>query len=389
MNKDFLVKLIPISIIVIGTGILSFVFYRQYRSGALSSKLASLRVESLNDESLEVFIDGDSVGNTPLLLRNLKPGRIVLKLVGKANSYTTTLDLYEGTQTVVNRLISSADLLSAGEVIWLEPSLGGNQFGLNVVGSPEGALVTIDGREEGSIPYISNNLSPDEHTLTISAVGYQSRGLRVSLESGYRLNVAVQLPAIPAPEGILEKIETAESARWGVLDLSLPNSPITSVPSEWAKAVAVWYEQNPLGDQIQFDYYLDYQGTLYDRKGRPLSLDDISPKEEESGAVLVIGYLGNTADKALASAAQDTLTALGEKLGVSLGRRVSILPTGTGWLRVRSTPGFSGVEVAKVDVGDEFPVIEESGSWVKIKVDDETEGWVSGVYVEEVVSSSE
>lgn len=56
----------------------------------------------------------------------------------------------------------------------------------------------------------------------------------------------------------------------------------------------------------------------------------------------------------------------------------TITETPTGWLRVRKTP--SGSELAKVDVGESFPVIEEVNSWVKIQLEDSSQGWVSSKY---------
>lgn len=62
------------------------------------------------------------------------------------------------------------------------------------------------------------------------------------------------------------------------------------------------------------------------------------------------------------------------------GPLVKILATSTGWLRVRSKPGFGGVEVAKVNPGEEYSVLEENAGWYRIKLDDGKEGWISGQY---------
>lgn len=58
---------------------------------------------------------------------------------------------------------------------------------------------------------------------------------------------------------------------------------------------------------------------------------------------------------------------------------VLIEETGTGWLRVREGPGTSYKEVTKVDVGDTFPLLEESYSWYKIRIEDK-EGWIYSEY---------
>lgn len=57
----------------------------------------------------------------------------------------------------------------------------------------------------------------------------------------------------------------------------------------------------------------------------------------------------------------------------------TVTETPTGWLRVRTSP--SGSEVSKVDVGKTFPVLETAGAWMKIRIDDVTEGWVSAKYI--------
>lgn len=64
-------------------------------------------------------------------------------------------------------------------------------------------------------------------------------------------------------------------------------------------------------------------------------------------------------------------------------RQVRVLETGTGWLRVRSSSSLSGSEIARVDTGQMIPFLEERDGWVKIKLEDGREGWVSSQFVEE------
>ena len=65
-------------------------------------------------------------------------------------------------------------------------------------------------------------------------------------------------------------------------------------------------------------------------------------------------------------------------------QEVRILETGTGWLRVRSTPSLSGSEIAKVDTASMLELLEEKEGWVKIRLQDGGEGWVSSQFVEVV-----
>jgi len=61
--------------------------------------------------------------------------------------------------------------------------------------------------------------------------------------------------------------------------------------------------------------------------------------------------------------------------------RATVLQTGTGWLRVRSTPSLSGEEIGKVNVGEVYSVLEKQTGWVKIKLTGDSMGWVSADFV--------
>lgn len=67
---------------------------------------------------------------------------------------------------------------------------------------------------------------------------------------------------------------------------------------------------------------------------------------------------------------------------------ITINETGTGWLRVRSTPSTSGVEIGKATPGDEYEVLEQENGWYKIEFEGK-EGWVSSTYVTKVTSDEE
>ena len=93
-------------------------------------------------------------------------------------------------------------------------------------------------------------------------------------------------------------------------------------------------------------------------------------------------YLGRTSDgTGLSKEANTTLqTLLGT--GLTTGKKATIKPTGSGWLRVRDAPSLNGLEITKVDEGQTFVVWEEKTEWVKIKVNDTTQGWVYAQYVD-------
>ena len=66
------------------------------------------------------------------------------------------------------------------------------------------------------------------------------------------------------------------------------------------------------------------------------------------------------------------------------GAAVEIQQTETGWLRVRSGPGRSYSEVAKVYPGEKYPLLEEKPDWYKITYEEGKEGWVSSQYAKKI-----
>ncbi len=61
-------------------------------------------------------------------------------------------------------------------------------------------------------------------------------------------------------------------------------------------------------------------------------------------------------------------------------KKIEILQTDTGWLRVRSAPATSASESAKVNPGDIFEVLEEKSGWLLIEYIKGKTGWVSASY---------
>lgn len=60
---------------------------------------------------------------------------------------------------------------------------------------------------------------------------------------------------------------------------------------------------------------------------------------------------------------------------------VLIKDTEVGFLRVREKPSTSSTEVAKVNPGEKYSVLEENNGWYKIAYQAGKEGWVAGQYV--------
>lgn len=67
---------------------------------------------------------------------------------------------------------------------------------------------------------------------------------------------------------------------------------------------------------------------------------------------------------------------------VSSNQTVIIKKTPIGFLRVRDNPGLGGKEIAQVKPKEEYILLEETPGWVRIRLKDSKEGWVSSAYVQ-------
>lgn len=67
---------------------------------------------------------------------------------------------------------------------------------------------------------------------------------------------------------------------------------------------------------------------------------------------------------------------------ISSSSEVTIKATPTGFLRVREIPSVNGKEVGQIKPKETYVLLEESPGWVRIRLKDSKEGWVSSSYIQ-------
>lgn len=174
-------------------------------------KPAALQVTSTPQAS--IFLDGKHLGKTPFFSDQLKAGDYTLKISAGEANYTTRLNLYEGTLTVVNRELADNFLAQSGEILWLEKG----QKGLFVASMPQNAELTIDGKFAGRTPYVSPNIDEGEHKLELSIDSFVNREFAIKTSPNFQLVVNATLAstlakatnplASPAPTQVFKKVE--------------------------------------------------------------------------------------------------------------------------------------------------------------------------------------
>ncbi len=159
-------------------------------------KQAALQVTSSPRAS--VFLDGNHVGQTPYFDEKLKGGEYSLKLVpedstGTLLTWETKVKLSPQILTVVNRHLGPSDSESSGEILTLSQLSSKTKTSLSIISIPDSAVVTLNGQPKGFTPVSLDDVSPGEHTLALSAPGYQEKTIKAKVTQGYKLTISFQL----------------------------------------------------------------------------------------------------------------------------------------------------------------------------------------------------
>ena len=340
---------------------------------------ASLLIDT-PDATVEAFIDDQSLGQTPLKKDGLSEGDYTLKLISGEQVYQTNLELLGGTQTVVRRQFGPSETFSSGEVLWFERS--GQSASVSITSEPDGVRVKLDGKDRGQTPVLIEDLESGPHDLHLSLENFETRRSTIRVEDGYQLRLSSQLAFNPLPSAELKKIDFGDE-KTTVYNLS-PTDTLFVDSASLTRGIIYWAKTRGLGTaQAKLDYFVDAEGNLFDSEGQSFDPQTFDGEPVETAAV---GFLGLSGDEDLSDQARTALISLTKKILKTppLIDKAKIMPTGLGWLRVRSEPNLSGSEIARVNVGEKFELLEEKTGWAKIKLEDNQTGWVSADFIEKL-----
>lgn len=333
-----------------------------------------LSVETM--EPASVYLNSKLLGSTPVKRANIPSGPEEVKVQSKTSSslvYQTSLEVEPRAEVSIVRDLGVSSFFSSGRDLWLQK--GGTS--ITVISRPTDASVFLDGTEMGKTPFSSASITEGEYDLKISTPSFEPQTMRIKVVKGYKLSVSAQLFPIPLPYDA--KVFENSGGLW---DLTIDDENIAS-SRDRAKAVVYWMRTRPQaissGETVKFAYFLDYRGNIYDGDGNLISdsvigSDGIVGLQKESAG----GYLGFDSTKpGLTPEAKKAY----ETIFAGTPEVVKVLDTGTGWLRVRKSPSLTGAEIDRVKTGDTLTVLERQAEWIKIRLKNGQEGWVSSAFV--------
>ncbi len=163
-----------------------------------TSNNASAGLEIKSSPGARVFVNDQSVGNTPYQNTKMKAGEYSIKLESDAGTWSSgKIRINENTVYHVNRELAANPEEQAGESVSLEKGKG-----ITIVTTPLQVEISMDGQKQGNSPYLIPTVSTGIHEIELSKEGYQSRKIKVKAFDGYKIVVEAQLKSenIASPE---------------------------------------------------------------------------------------------------------------------------------------------------------------------------------------------
>lgn len=227
--------------------------------------------------------------------------------------------------------------------------------GISVLSMPSGATVILDNKEVGKTPYDNKDLEVKDYTVKLDKDGASWQG---------------KIKLTPKTVTIINRDLASSQASSSGEVLTLDRGRGITIVS------------NPSESEVEID------GKAYGKT--PISINLASGEH-----TILVSHVNYLKRSIRASSPQDFNLTVSVDLAISEADLTSISSsvitqtpevivkeTPTGFLRVRDKASLEGKEIAQVKPGDTLILLEEQGSWDRVRLSNGTEGFVSSSYVE-------
>lgn len=161
------------------------------------NEFGELKVNSIPTSTL--FLNSLAIGKTPYHNKQ-KVGEYLLKLIPEGiatdiASWNGKIKINKKTLTYVNLELGKSDILTAGEIIFLEKmKKSQNNFGeIYIETEPKGAIVLLDNDEKGVAPLILEDVIKGHHEISVYLPGFIKRTEKINVIPGYQVNMIFKL----------------------------------------------------------------------------------------------------------------------------------------------------------------------------------------------------
>lgn len=227
--------------------------------------------------------------------------------------------------------------------------------GISVMSQPSDAKVFLNDLEVGKTPYENQSLEPQEYLVKVEKNGMVWQG-----------KVRLRAQTLTVINRELSEDQTFGAGEILTLDKGKGLTVISNPSSAEVEVDGKSYGQTPISlDVSSGEHTISLSHTNYLKRSiRAIVQGNFN---------LIVSV-----DLSLSEADLTTISTPPIKTTPEL----KVLDTPTGFLRVRDKPSLSGKEIARVNPGDTLILLEELPSWYRVRLSDNTEGYVSSAYVE-------
>lgn len=229
--------------------------------------------------------------------------------------------------------------------------------GLKVLAMPD-ATVYLNGSEVGKTPFQDDNLTTGEYLVKL-----------ISNDSSWQGKIFLTKGTLSVINRSLAPSIASSSGESLVLDKGM-GVTVTSSPSE----AEVEIDAKLIGKTPLFVPTLTagvHNFTISRMGYNPRKVDVVLPQD----LALHIDADLSLSTKQQAAEVTPTIAPI---------QKVIIKQTQLGYLRLRESPSISSKEVGQVSAGEELLVVSESPGWIRVRLKDNSEGYVSAQYAQKI-----
>jgi len=268
-------------------------------------------------------------------------------------------------------------ILAAGFFLFFNKQ--STKFSALQINSLPQAKVFLDNKEMGKTPYSDEKLKPGEYTLKLEPL---EDGIDLSLVS-WTSKIKLTAETMTVVNWQMGETENASEGETLSLEPASDKSltelaVITSNPDSVEVSLDNQKKGNTpliLKDLTAGDHELILSKSGYNQR--------IIPIKTIQAYRLTISAQLSQSEEGSPSAEKEKETEKEASDSATPQKATAVIKeTETGWLRVRFEPTLNASEAAKVNPGDEFPLLDEKEGWTQIEYEKGQTGWVSSEYVE-------
>ncbi|MGI5825981.1 MAG: PEGA domain-containing protein [Patescibacteria group bacterium] len=245
------------------------------------------------------------------------------------------------------------------------------------------AVVFVDGKQIGKTPYQGNDWKEGEYTVKLipesADAPLSSWESKLRLSGGVLTLVERDFAATEAGASgqILSLEKTKDKKTASMTIVSDPDGALVYADGEAKGFTPITVDQVGVGDHQITVSKEGYAERLVKAKTVDGYKLIVNVKLAQEGQAVVTPTPPQTSETG------GSLSSESNKEGF-VEFEVEINETPTGWLRVRNSASTTGAEVAKVNPGEKYTVLEEKSGWYKIEYEQDKEGWVAGQYTKKL-----